>query len=107
MTGFEIKDPEKGKEGGGSFIKGPYGLQPSWALHQNVDRRHRFRPAQPPPPSLPLLLPHPSPSPGVVGAARLPAIQHGVERDGALAGPPLGNNSDDALFTHNWNRSRR
>lgn len=26
---------------------------------------------------------------------------------GALAGPPLGNNSDDALFTHNWNGSRR
>lgn len=67
--------------------------------------RHRFRPLLLL--SLPLSSPLPPPCPGVVGASRPPAIQHGVERDGALAGPPLGNSSDDALFTHNWNRSRR
>jgi len=110
MSGFEIK--EKGKEGrrkggkeGGS---GPLRL---------VGPPPKCRPTSPLPPCTPpspsrlllLLLP---PSPGVVGAARLPAIQHGVERDGALAGPPLGNNGDDALlllllFTRSGNPSRR
>lgn len=92
------------RRGGGSFIKGPSGLHSLWPftkMQTDVTASAQHPPPPPPPPP-------PSPSPGVVGAARLlPAIQHGVERDGALAGPPLGNNSDDALFTHNWNRSRR
>lgn len=79
--------------GGGSLIKGPCGLR---ALDQNVDRRHCFRPASPPPPpSLPRRR-------WSTSAACNPTWSR--EGDGALAGPPHGNASDDALFTHSSSR---
>lgn len=90
MTGFENRG--SGAEEGGSLIKGPCGL---WALDQNVDRRHCFRPASPSPfpssssPSLPRRR-------WSTSAACNPTWSR--EGDGALAGPPHGNASDDALF---------
>lgn len=74
MTGFskkkikKIADPEQRKEG--HLSRAPAAAcGPSTKMQTDVTAS-----ALPPPP----------PSPGVVGAPRLPAIQHGVEREMGL-----------------------